>query len=201
MLQSSPEQKVLLRNTKQPLWDMAQARKQACTSQPEKDSGKIAQSQSRTWCITNNPPRGKKPTFLSEHTCAMCKPSHIEQTEAGSFGMSCNALGHGGGGSQTIPLVKQWLQNSQNVWNPGAAHFFRLPKQIRSSLCVHMWKTGVLQQLLPESVNMLPFFQCAFLPFSCTQFYLDYITFYSILSFKLIAERETRWKNSSADQT
>ena len=41
-----------------------------------------------------------------------------------------------------------------------------------------MWKTGVLQQLLPESVNTLAFFQCAFLPFSCSaQLYLYYITF------------------------
>lgn len=62
--------------------------------------------------------------------------------------MSCNALSCGGGGAQTIPLVKQRLQNSQNVWNPDASRIFRLPKQIRSSPRAHMWKTGVLQQLL-----------------------------------------------------
>lgn len=145
------------------------------------------------------PPRKKAHILERTH---MCKPSHVEQTEAGSFGMSRNALSYGGGGAQTIPLVKQWLQNSRNVWNPEASHIFHLPKQIHSSLCAHMWKTGVVQQLLPESVNTLAFFQCAFLPFSCSaQLYLYYITFYSILSFKLFAKRRARWKNSSADQT
>lgn len=73
-------------------------------------------------------------------------------------------------------------------------------KSAAACVCVHMWKTGVLQQLLPESVNTLPFFQRAFLPFPCSaQLYLDYITFYSILSFELIAERRARWKNSSAE--
>lgn len=143
----------------------------------------------------------QKKTHILERA-HMCKPSHVEQTEAGSFSMSRNALSYGGGGAQTIPLVKQWLQNSQNVWNPKASHIFHLPKQIRSSLCVHMWKTGVLQQLLPESANTLPFFQCAFLPFSCSaQLYLYYITFYCILSFKLITERRARWKNCSANRT
>lgn len=47
-----------------------------------------------------------------------------------------------GGGVQTIPLVKQRLQNSQNVWNSKVSHIFHLPKQIKGSLCAHVFKSG-----------------------------------------------------------
>lgn len=51
--------------------------------------------------------------------------------------VSCDALGHGGG-AQTVPLVKQRLQNSQNVWNSPESHIVRLPKQIKAAACEHM---------------------------------------------------------------
>lgn len=41
-----------------------------------------------------------------------------------------------GVGSRLSPLVKQWLQNSQNVWN---SNIHCLPKQIKGSLCAHVW--------------------------------------------------------------
>lgn len=48
-----------------------------------------------------------------------------------------------GGGARTIPLVKQRLQNSQNVWNLKVSHIFHFPKQIKGSLCAHVWTSGV----------------------------------------------------------
>lgn len=51
--------------------------------------------------------------------------------------VSCDALSHGGG-AQTVPLVKQRLQNSQNVWNSPESHIVRLPKQIKAAACEHM---------------------------------------------------------------
>lgn len=91
----------------------------------------------------------------------MCKPSHVEQTEGGGWGgggvlgMSRNALSCGGGGAQTVPLVKQRLQNSQNVWNPDASRIFRLPKQIRSSAHVEN-RSPPAAPPLPDSGNTLP---------------------------------------------
>lgn len=113
--------------------------------------------------------------------------------------MSCNALSCGGGGAQTIPLVKQRLQNSQNVWNPEASRIFRLPKQIRSSLRAHVEnRSPPAAPPLPDSGNTLPPPptpppQSAFHPFSRAA-PLDryYITF--LFCSSLQARRQRRQK-------
>lgn len=105
--------------------------------------------------------------------------------------MSCHALSCGGGGAQTIPLVKQRLQNSRNVWNPDASRIFRLPKQIRSGLRAQMWKTGVFQQLLRCQTLETRFHFPPHSLFSTRSHapHLYYITFYSVLPFRPIGQK------------
>lgn len=65
--------------------------------------------------------------------------------------MPHNALSVGGG-VQTIPLVKQRLQNSQNVWNSKVSDIVHWPERIKGSLCAHMWKSGVHQLPLCQAL-------------------------------------------------
>lgn len=101
--------------------------------------------------------RVKNKNHIPEWT-HMCKPSHAQHrqifTEEGTFSlnMSCDALSYGGG-VQTIPLVKQRLRNSQNVWNSTVSHIFHLPKQIKGSLCAHVWKSRVRYLLLCQTTS------------------------------------------------
>lgn len=74
---------------------------------------------------------GKEQNHIPERT-HMCKPSHAHRrtfAEEGtcSLNISCNALSYGGG-VETNPLVKQWLQISQNVWNFEVSHICHLAK-------------------------------------------------------------------------
>lgn len=113
---------------------------------------------SHRWRVKN------KTTFLSEHTCANPHMHNTGKSLEGTFSlnMSCDALSYGGG-VQTIPLVKQRLQNSQNVWNSQSVSHLLLAQTNQSQVvCTCVGVTGPLPSFVRDIVNKRSIFRFYF---------------------------------------
>lgn len=79
---------------------------------------------------------GKEQNHIPVESTHMCKPLHAQhrQNIQSEYVLWCTQIW---GGVQIL-LVKQRLQNSQNVWNPEASPIIHLPNHIKGTLCARV---------------------------------------------------------------
>lgn len=107
-----------------------------------------------------------KAAFLSELTRAnphMHDDAGSSRLKGRTLGLNASALGWkgGGGGAQTIRLVKRRLQNSQNVWNSASVSHppaLSCPHKSKAAPCAGVEVQSPPATSEPDTVNKLLFF-------------------------------------------